>query len=66
MNAVFIVLILVVSGCDTGMSIVEHIEQLVTQRNAAVQEAGRLKAAIDTLTCAVCKMDMQRALKGAE
>lgn len=40
-----------------------QIDLCIKQRDAAVQEAGRLKEAAASLTCEVCKMDMQRAMK---
>lgn len=53
------------SAAYTFDKLAQANRKLVAERDAAVQEAGRLKEAADSLTCEVCKMDMQRALKGA-
>lgn len=39
-----------------------QIDLCIKERDAAVQEAGRLKDALGNLTCEVCEMDMHRAL----
>lgn len=49
---------------NLAKSIAEN-EQLAVERDTARQDAARLREAAHNLTCAVCKMDMQRALKGA-
>jgi len=39
--------------------------ELERDKEQAVYALGQLKEAADSLTCEVCKMDTQRALKGA-
>lgn len=59
-------------GCDDNLEesafcfpCMNKVQQQVTQLQAtlAALEAGRLKEAADSLTCEVCKMGMQRAMK---
>ena len=40
-------------------------EKAISERDLARQDAARLREAAQNLTCEVCKMDMQKALKGA-
>ena len=50
---------------DEVVRLRERVSSLAAELYSTQQEAGRLKEAAASLTCEVCKMDMQRALKGA-
>lgn len=43
---------------------VEQYRAMAARVQAAEQQVARLREAADTLTCAVCKLDMQRAMEG--